>query len=208
MLEDFFLVLALVVDAFAACFACGTEHIRISRKAAWVISAVGTGIFLLAMLAAVPLREILPQKFCTHIGNGLLLLIGLLSVFQHSLKMLLRRKKNSRRGLHFRWAGISFAVTIYLDETQADADRSKNLSLREAFMLGTVLSLDSFGIGFSSGFLQHHYIFIALSSLLLHDLAIRFACLCGKYAAGKLPAGCSSVGGIILILLALTRWAA
>ena len=73
---------------------------------------------------------------------------------------------------------------------KADADHSKRLSLREAAMLGCVLSLDSLAIGFGSGLGQHNYLFLGLFSLLLHPLAILLAYRLGKSAAGKLPAGC------------------
>ncbi|MGI5893493.1 MAG: sporulation protein [Candidatus Merdivicinus sp.] len=206
MISDFFLVLALVTDAFIACFAYGTEKIRIPFGSALLISGIGTGILLLSMLAATPFQNILSPHICSLIGNLLLFLIGLLSSLQNFLKSTLRKKTNARKQLDFHWSGISFALTVYLNETEADFDRSKTLSLREAATLGAVLSLDSFGIGFGSGFLQHHYIFLIGCSLLLHTSAILLACFLGQRTAGKLPGFCTACGGILLMILAISKF--
>lgn len=205
LFQEFLLVLALIPDAFAACFAYGTEGIRIPVRSALLIGGIGTGVLLLSMLAAAPFKQLLPPAACGMVGNGLLLLIGLLSVFQNSLKAFLSKKSGGGKSLHFRWADISFAVTVYLDETKADADRSKTLSLREAAMLGLVLSLDSFGAGFGSGFTVSHPLLLAVFSLLLHPAVILLAQFCGRKTAGKLPRICSAAGGFLLIGLAVTR---
>ena len=205
MLQDSLLVLALVTDAFVACFAYGTEGIRIPPASACLMGGIGTGPLLASMLLALPLRTVLPEAFCSAAGGVLLFGIGLVAVFQSSLKAFLAKKRNARQRMKFRWAGISFAITVYLDETQADADHSKRLSLREAATLGFVLSLDSFGIGFGSGLGQHHYLFLVLLSLLLHPAAILLAHRLGERAAGKLPEGCSVLGGVVLMALALSK---
>ena len=50
------------------------------------------------------------------------------------------------------YSGISFVVLdIYLDETKADADNSKLLSLKEALYLAVALSIDSLASGFALG---------------------------------------------------------
>mgnify|MGYP005804794293 FL=1 len=205
MLQDGILVLALVVDAFLACFAYGVEEIEIPLGSACLMGAIGTGVLLLSMLATAPLRQVLPPRLTTVAGSAILFGIGLLSAFQNSLKAFLSKKRNARGRMRFHWAGISFAITVYLDETQADADHSKRLSLREAAMLGCVLSLDSLAIGFGSGLGQHNYLFLGLFSLLLHPLAILLAYRLGKGAAGKLPAGCGAAGGILLMVLAISK---
>lgn len=206
MFADLLLVLALVTDAFLACFAYGTEKIRIPFRSALLIGGIGTGVLLLSLFAAAPFQYILPQNLCSIIGACLIFLIGLLSSCQNLLKTILRKKANACQQLGFRWSGISFALTVYLDETKADADCSKTLSLREAATLGAVLSLDSFGIGFGSGFLEHDFLFLVFSSLFLHIAAILLACYLGRRAAGKLPDCCSVFGGILLMGLSLLRF--
>ena len=125
---------------------------------------------------------------------------------QNSLKAFLSSKQDARKKLRFKWAGISFALTVYLDETQADADRSKTLSVKETAVLGLVLSLDSLGIGFGSGFTEHHYLYLTLLSLLLHPAAILLSYRLGRKAAGKLPGACSVLGGVMLMGIALARF--
>ena len=206
MLQDTLLVLALITDAFLACFAYGAEKVRIPVKSALLMGGIGTGVLLVSMLLSAPFRQLLPEKACQTAGSVLLLLIGLLSVCQNSLKAFLSSKQDARKKLRFKWAGISFALTVYLDETQADADRSKTLSVKEAAVLGLVLSLDSLGIGFGSGFTEHHYLYLTLLSLLLHPAAILLSYRLGRKAAGKLPGACSVLGGVMLMGIALARF--
>ena len=200
------MVLALVMDAFIACFAYGTEKIRIPWRSAAVMGLVGTGALGASMLLSAQLTRFFPLEFCARAGSGVIFCIGLFSAFQNFLKTALGKRADTRRQLRFRWAGISFAVTVYLDETQADADHSKTLSLKEAAVLGCVLSLDSLGIGLGSGLYPHHYLFLLLFSLALHPLAVELAYFLGKKAAGRLPGYFSAFGGILLMLLAIFRW--
>ncbi len=205
MFDEILLVLALVIDAFIACFAYGTKGIRIPWPSALLIGGVGTGILILSMTISTQFQRFLPPGLCSALSFAIIFGLGFLSVFQNAVKSALAKRTDTAKNLKFRWAGISFAVTVYLDETQADADHSKVLSLREALLLGTVLSLDSFGIGFGSGFSSHHLLFLYVLSLFLHPAAVMLGRLLGEKTAGKLPDGFSSLGGVLLIILAFIR---
>ena len=198
-------MLALVIDAFIACFAYGTKGIQIPWPSALLIGGVGTGILILSMTISTQFQRFLPPNLCSALSFAIIFGLGFLSVFQNAVKSALAKRTDTAKNLNFRWAGISFAVTVYLDETQADADHSKVLSLREALLLGTVLSLDSFGIGFGSGFSSHHLLFLYVLSLFLHPAAVMLGRLLGEKTAGKLPDGFSSLGGVLLIILAFIR---
>ena len=76
-------------------------------------------------------------------------MIGLSSLFQGTIKSFLGTYK--RKKLSFEYSGISFVLDIYLDETKADADNSKLLSLKEALYLAVALSIDSLASGFALG---------------------------------------------------------
>ncbi len=205
MFDEILLVLALVIDAFIACFAYGTEGIRIPWPSALLIGGVGTGILMLSMTISAQFQHFLPPSLCSALSFAIIFGLGFLSVFQNAVKSALAKRTDAAKKLKFRWAGISFAVTVYLDETRADADHSKVLSLREALLLGAVLSLDSFGIGFGSGFSSHHLLFLCALSLLLHPVAVMLGRRMGEKTAGKLPDGFSSLGGVLLIILAFIR---
>ena len=204
-LNELLLVLALVTDAFIACFAYGAQGIRIPWPSALLVGGVGTGVLLLSMTVSAQLGRFLPQKLCTAISFGVIFSLGFLSVFQNAVKSALAKRTDAAKRLRFRWAGISFAVTVYLDETKADADHSKVLSPREALLLGAVLSLDSFGIGLGSGLSPHRLSLLCGLSLILHPAAVLLGRRIGQKTAGKLPEGVSSLGGVLLIILAFLR---
>ncbi len=204
-MEELLLVLALVIDAFIACFAYGTQRIQIPWLSAIVIGCMGTGILVLSMTLSAQLAQFLPNGVCSTLSFIIVFGLGFCSVFQNAVKSALARCTDSARKLHFRWAGISFAITVYLDETRADADCSRTLSPKEAAVLGLVLSLDSFGIGFGSGLAPHRLGLLCILSLLLHPVAVLLGRFLGGKAAGKLPEGFSSLGGVLLIILAFVR---
>lgn len=70
--------------------------------------------------------------------------------------------------MSFRWSGISFMLSVCLDETKADADCSKVLSAKEALALGAALSIDSLATGFGSGLIGQNYLLILVLALCMH----------------------------------------
>ena len=180
-LNELLLVLALVTDAFIACFAYGAQGIRIPWPSALLVGGVGTGVLLLSMTVSAQLGRFLPQKLCTAISFGVIFSLGFLSVFQNAVKSALAKRTDAAKRLRFRWAGISFAVTVYLDETKAD------------------------GIGLGSGLSPHRLSLLCGLSLILHPAAVLLGRRIGQKTAGKLPEGFSSLGGVLLIILAFLR---
>ena len=71
--------------------------------------------------------------------------------------------------------------------------------------MGAVLSLDSFGIGLGSGLSPHRLSLLCGLSLILHPAAVLLGRRIGQKTAGKLPEGFSSLGGVLLIILAFLR---
>ena len=202
---DGLLILSLVLDAFAAAFACGAKGIRIPFLPALAIGAAGTFFLALSTSASLLFRPLLPEEAAKWVSFGILFSIGVFSVFQSALKERLRRAERGERNLRFKLAGISFAVRVYLDETRADLDASKKLSVREALFLGAVLSLDSCGIGFGNGFSSRGSGFLLLFSIIAHPAAVLIGQALGKRLSGRLPGAFSAAGGGILILLALFK---
>ena len=72
MFQDTLLVLALITDAFLACFAYGAERIRIPIKSALLMGGIGTGVLLFSMLLSAPFRQILPEKAAVQVGGDFL----------------------------------------------------------------------------------------------------------------------------------------
>lgn len=198
MSGSFLLVSALVIDAFIACFAYGISRIRIPFCSGLLIAAVGTAALALSGFAAKGLEFLLNPALCRYLSFFLLLTIGILSLFQSLLKQHLRQRKQMRRHPPI--------LAVYLDETAADADRSRCLNLSEALLLGITLSLDSIAAGIGSGLYDRYLPFTLALCFFFHLLAIWLGQLLGQRATGgkRLPHA-DWLSGSLLILLAFLR---
>lgn len=205
VLQGLILVLALCIDAFVAAAAYGAEQMKIPLRSAAAIGAVGTGVLGCSLLLSAVVQSIVPPQICTYASFFLLLFLGISSLFQNGFKAYLRSKSDFTKKLKFRLADISFFIRIYLDETEADADRSKVLSVREALCLGVALSVDSLVTGLASGLAVWQIPAVLVFCFAAHIAAV----VLGAFAGGRLSAhsriDLSWVGGLLLILLALVK---
>ncbi len=202
------LVLAVVLDGFTACFAYGVNRIKIPLLSAVLISLIGTGMLMLSLGAADWVGDYIPPTTCKVLSFSVLFLIGLCNLFQNSVKAVLQKASDNSKKMSFRWSGISFMLSVCLDETKADADCSKVLSAKEALALGAALSIDSLATGFGSGLIGQNYLLILVLALCMHMAAI----LLGHFLGEKFSKGAGAkhlqlewLGGAILMVLAFIR---
>lgn len=200
------LVLAVVLDGFTACFAYGVNRIKIPLLSAVLISLMGTGMLMLSLGAADWIGSYLSPRVCKAISFSVLFLVGLCNLFQNSVKAVLQKAADNTKKMSFRWSGLSFMLSICLDETKADADCSKVLSAKEALALGTALSIDSLATGFGSGLVGQNYLMIAILALSMHMAAISLGHLLGKKVGAKVKAlQLDWLGGVMIMALAFLR---
>ena len=202
------LVLAVVLDGFTACFAYGVNRIKIPLLSAALISLIGTGMLMLSLWAANWVGNWIPPHICKVISFSVLFLIGLCSLFQNSVKAVLQKASDNSKKMSFRWSGISFMLSICLDETKADADCSKVLSAKEALALGAALSIDSLATGFGSGLMGQNDLLILILALSLHMTAILLGHFLGEKVSKRSGAKhlqLEWLGGAILMALAFIR---
>ena len=205
MLESFLLVVALCMDAFMASLAYGAGNIKIPFRSAFVIGLIGTSFLALSLFAAGIVARFVPAYICALASFILLMVLGVSSLFQNAIKAYLKTLKNNSKKLSFKYANIGFIIDIYLDETQADSDRSKVLSVKEAVYLAVVLSMDSLVTGFGAGLGAMSYVSTLAMSLVLGVLAVMLGGRIGAKIAGRKGLDLSWMGGAILILLAVVR---
>ena len=125
--------------------------------------------------------------------------------FQNAFKSYLKKMEDQRKKITFRYAGIDFFIDICLDETKADIDQSKTLSVREAVYLAFALSLDSLVTGFGIGLTQVNHAVVLSFSLVLHLVALLLGSLIGQKLAKRSSINISWLSGAILIVLAFIR---
>lgn len=138
MIEVLLLVFVVSVDCFAAAITYGLAKIKVGIKSSLVISAVGSVVLWLAMGISTLLCSILSPENAQTLGGSLLIILGLVVIFKRVIKKYVKEKQH---GL----------MAIFLDETKADMDNSKDISVKEAFFLAGILSTDCFLSGLSAG---------------------------------------------------------
>lgn len=204
LIQDIMLVLAVSTDAFIAAFSFGAGKIRIPPLSAFVISLICTAILTGSVLFSTIIGDAIPEKFCRAAGAGILTVMGTVSLFQNMLKSALRRRQGES-GFRFRCFSIDFVICVYLDETKADSDCSKNLSAKEAVTLALALSADSLASGFGAGLGDVNIIRIAAAALVTGLTAIALGSFIGQKISCKKPE-LSWLSGVILIILGLLRY--
>ena len=198
MTENILLVAAVSVDALLASFAYGADNIKIPFLSAAVISAAGTAVLMLSMLLSGAADAVIPSGAGRWLGFIILMCIGTVSLFQNALKTFLRNK--SRKS--FSISGVGFVVSVFLDETKADTDKSKTLSPREALTLAIALSADSLGSGFGAGLAGADILPVCIMSFGAGLVAVAAGAKAGAVTGKKRP-GISWISGILLIILAV-----
>lgn len=203
--EILLLVTAVSADAFAASFAYGVGRIRIPFSSVTVITVVSAGMLLFSLLLGGVVRPFLPLGPAEGISFGILCLLGIIKLFDSTLKAFFRRHTTFRREWKVAGFELRFILNVYANPEEADSDRSHTLSPREAAPLAAALSLDGLAAGFGAGLTEINYPLTAVLSLLIGGGAVLLGAAAGRRAAEKLPFDLSWMGGALLIALAVIR---
>ena len=200
-MENWILVAALSLDTLFACVAYGMKKIRVPFLSAVVMAAVGTCFLALSVTLRGVTGRFFPEQLIRYIGFAVLIVMGMINIFQSLLKGLLRRDKTIR----FNVSEYSFVLKICLDETEADIDASKQLSPREAFLLALALSADSLLTGFSIKVTPACFAMLGLFSFGMGLLAVLIGIAAGRRVSAKSGCNLSWLSGLLLIVIAFMK---
>lgn len=203
MLNSFLLVIALSIDSFLASLAYGAQRINIPLKSALLISFVGVVFLSLSLYTASFIQRFLPGSIGSKISFTIFLMIGISALFQGTIKSFL--KKCKRKKVQFSCKGVSFVLDVYVDETKADMDHSKLLSLKEALYLSIALSVDSLVSGFALGISIHKPFPVLIISFGIGLLAVLSGSFIGRKVTSLAKWNLSWISGILFLILAVSR---
>lgn len=201
--EAVLLAFTLSLDALTAAFAYGTSKIKIPWKSMLIIDVLCTLTLILTFYLGTVIQPYISQEAIRYIAFALMLLIGLVKLFEELIKWILRKKTKDE--LEFKMFGFRFLLRIYQNETTADADKNKILTAAEAVSLAVALSFDSLAVGFSAGIAQISAVTLFISTLLFGYLALLLGVLIGGRIARRSKLNLSWLSGAILIVLAVIR---
>lgn len=205
MLESFLLVSSICIDAFVASMAYGTDNIKIPKKSAIIISLIGSLMLGISLLIGNLIKDIVPPNISVFLGFTILMILGFYRFFEGIFKAFIRNGKKNDKPLKFKIFDVNFALQVYADETKADFDKSKLLSIKEALYLSTALSIDSLAVGLGGSLLYINYFETVFLSFVVGLFCIYFGVFIGKKLIEKTDISLSWLSGFILILLAFTK---
>lgn len=203
--EAVILVVALTIDTFIAFLAYGSRKIRVPAVSAVVISLVCTAALTLASLLGSVLAPLVPPGAAKGVCFGILFVIGLVRVFDASLKAWIRRGKTLKKRMRFSLFKLHFLLEVYADPEMADLDAGGTLSPREAALLAAALSLDGVAVGFGAGASGNPLALCAALSFSLGLFAIWCGLRLGRVIADRSAGDISPLAGILLIVLAFLK---
>lgn len=203
MFEWLFLIMALSFDAFLVSITYGLDNIKVNRSASVIIGFIGTLFLFLSLSFATLLQQLLSEKMALALSAGLLMLLGCCTLFNSLWKSWLGKLK--KQPMCVRFKNIVLLLEIAEDEKNADMDNSNTLSVKEAIMLATALSMDSLASGFAYGLAMTPTFVLYLVNFIVCVLFVDTGLVIGKKMKGRLRWDLSWLSGAFLILLAFSR---
>jgi len=86
IMESIILVTALSLDAFVACFAYGTNKIKIPFTSALVLTTISSLTLTLSLLLGVIIKPYIPKELTHMISFTILFFLGITKLFDSSIK--------------------------------------------------------------------------------------------------------------------------
>lgn len=201
----FMLVTALSLDAFAASFVYGADNVKIPAVSVAILTALSTGILFFFLFPGKWFGTFISPTTTSVLCFLLLFILGLIKLFDSTIKSLIRKSGIGRRKVCFSISNLNFILTVYADPATANGEDITILSPVEALSLGIALSLDSAAAGFGAGMMSMHLPMMLLLSLLLNMAAILGGEFLGRVLVKKVNMDLSWLSGVLLLVLAFSK---
>lgn len=206
IIESLLFVIALSVDAFVACFAYGTNRIKIPIRSIVIIGFLCSAILAISLFAGNLVRQSIPETATSIICFLILFILGIIKLFDSSIKAVIRKRKSIDKKMSFSFFHLTFILNIYANPEQADCDCSRYLSSTEAVSLAIALSLDGLAAGFGAALAEINLLQVISLSFLFGILAIISGSAIGNLIAKKVQIDLSWISGVLLIILAFLKF--
>lgn len=201
----FLLVTALCIDTFVASAAYGTNDICLTAKQIALINGICSLCLGISLLLGGLLDSWIPEKFTREICFFSLLFLGCLKLTDASVRRYLRYHENMHRNIHFGFSQLHFIVCIYTDPITADVEQKHCLSWKEVFFFALAMSMDSLFSGTMAAFLKIPVLQTMGAAFFMGEIFTYLGLWTGKKIRSHYPRDISWVGGVLFIILALTK---
>lgn len=191
ILRILLLIIAVSSDGFCAAFGLGASGITIPPKSAAVISVSGAAFLALSTALGETAVRFIPSGICSVASSVILALLGFFNLFHKAFGKLCDKLPEGSR---FR---------VCLSDEEADSDRSKDISCKEALVLSAALSADSLAAGLGAGLGAVPMLPVALLSFTVGFVFVVSANKLGKKASVNKKLDLRGLCGALLIVFAI-----
>jgi putative sporulation protein YtaF len=161
VLSIFFFCAAASSDSFIIGLSYGSKGIRIKFYSNFLVASISSLGTFLAMLLGLGLHEGISYKYTTILGSLLLISFGF-----YMLIGSLRKRKERKENLGYQ---------DYINHPEHfDKDMSKEIELKEAVILGGILSINNIGIGIGASVAGLNIFVTSLMSLIFSMFFVYF----------------------------------
>ena len=199
--ETVLICATLSTDCLACGLAYGTSKIKIPLKSALTVSLICALSPCISLLLGKIILPFLSEGTAKYISCGIMLLIGTFKLFEQLIKLFLSKKDEIKLKLF----NFNLILKIYKNDTEADLNKDKVLSAKEAISLAAALSVDGIAVGFSAGFGGTNGLVMAAVLFSMSMLSLYVGTLIGKKLIQKTKLNLSWLSGVVLIVIALTK---
>lgn len=205
MFEIALLVFALSIDSFVACFAYGTNKIKIPFSSVMAIDIISVSIFAIALFLGSTIGNFIPAEITKFICFTILLILGLFKLFDSTFKSFIKKNRDMDKSINFSIFNLNFILQVYVDPEYADCDFSKSISIRESFALSLALSVDALAAGLGVGITNINYTAVLIVFFIFNLIVMLFSSKLGERISDKLSFDISWLSGLLLIVLAVLK---
>ncbi len=208
ILEAFFLNIALSIDTLMSGFAYGTNKIKIPKISMLIINLTCSIVLMVALFFGSFINNYINEEFSLGICVSILILLGLVKFLDGIIKQVINMRNGINKNIKFSFFSVKMTLNLYAKPEEADFDKSKNLSYKEAFAIAIALSLDSITIGFGRGMGETNVwqiLVITALSFILGFIALIIGVKIGNKIANKTNMNLSWISGLLLIIIAIYK---
>lgn len=205
MIPILILLISLSLDTFVMSFAYGANGLKISLSKQVIIALVSSSILIVSLFLGGMLQRIFPQNIALFICVAILFTLGSYQLIKTFLKTYLSRKPHTRNTFSFHWLGVYFNISLSIPSKTNTLSTPALLGVRDAFLLGSAISLDNIAAGFSFGLLYTAYSQVFLYAFFINLIMLALGSLSGYKLSQKIDLDLGWLSGLILILLAVTK---
>ncbi|HWI55236.1 MAG TPA: sporulation membrane protein YtaF [Desulfobacteria bacterium] len=208
---------ALSLDGFGVGISYGVRKIKIPLLSLLVISATSGVAIGVSMLCGHLVARFISIQLAEIVGALILISVGVWILVQTWTQNKKEQPKGSclqpegeqaecKEILNFKIKAFGLVIQILREPVVADFDKSGNISVKEAVLLGLALAMDALGAGFGAAMTGFRPLLTPLVVSIVKFIMVSGGIYLGRrYAAKWLGDKASVIPGWVLILLGVLR---